>query len=71
MVALGYAGVFVAILYGILPVLMVWHGRYIEKKKQAFRVFGGKALLLIIFTGAIGIIFIQVAVNQKWVASLG
>ncbi|MCB1081640.1 MAG: amino acid permease, partial [Chlamydiia bacterium] len=55
--AIGYAGVFVAILYGILPALMVWHGRYIEKKKERFRVFGGKIFLLIMILGSLGIIF--------------
>ncbi|MGE0198567.1 MAG: aromatic amino acid transport family protein, partial [Simkaniaceae bacterium] len=70
-VALGYAGVFVAVLYGILPVLMVWHGRYIEKKKERFRVVGGKPLLLAMFVGSLAIIFFQIAATQGWLPSLG
>lgn len=68
--AIGYAGVFVAILYGILPALMVWHGRYIEKKKERFRVFGGKVFLLIMILGSLGIIFFQIAATQKWLPTL-
>jgi len=60
LIAIGYAGVFVAILYGILPALMVWHGRYIEKKKEEFRVFGGKTLLVLMIVGSVLIIFFQI-----------
>jgi len=69
-VALGYAGVFVAILYGILPTLMVWRGRYIEKKKKEFRVIGGKPLLLVMFIGSLAIIFFQIAATQGWLPTL-
>jgi len=68
--ALGYAGVFVAVLYGLLPALMVWRGRYIEKKPERFKVFGGKVTLLIMFIGSIGIIFFQIAATQKWLPTL-
>eukprot|EP01066_Platyproteum_vivax_P002681 Platyproteum_vivax@DN1330_c0_g1_i1.p2 len=70
-VALGYAGVFVAILYGILPTLMVWRGRYIEKRKEKFRVIGGKSLLLVMFMGSLAIIFFQVAATRGWLPTLG
>jgi tyrosine-specific transport protein len=66
LIALGYAGVFVAILYGILPPIMVWHGRYIEKKQEHFKVFGGKPLLILMITGSIFIICIQIAVTKGW-----
>ncbi len=59
--ALGYGGVFIAILYGILPVLMVWRARYQEKKQVAYRLFGGKGILLIIFVGACVIIMLELA----------
>lgn len=68
--AIGYAGVFVAILYGILPALMVWHGRYFEKKKERFRVFGGKFFLLIMFAGSFAIIYFQIAATQRWLPTL-
>ncbi len=63
---LGYAGVFVAILYGILPPLMVWHGRYREKKRVKFLVFGGKPLLLLMIIVSLGIIFLQIAATKGW-----
>ncbi|MEM7175525.1 MAG: aromatic amino acid transport family protein [Chlamydiota bacterium] len=56
LLALGYAGVFVAILYGFLPALMVWKGRYIENKKAPFRVFGGKPLIALLLMGSIAIV---------------
>ncbi|PCI78283.1 tyrosine transporter [Candidatus Aerophobetes bacterium] len=59
-VAIGYAGVFVAILYGIFPPLIVWKSRYIEKKEASFRVFGGKPLIIFTFVGAFTIIALQV-----------
>lgn len=68
--ALGYAGVFVAILYGLLPTFMVWHGRYIEKKKERFRVFGGKLTLFVMLIGSLGIIFFQIAATQGWLPIL-
>ena len=68
--ALGYAGVFVAILYGLLPAFMVWHGRYIEKRKERFRVFGGKILLLIMLIGSFAIIYFQIAATQGWLPTL-
>lgn len=43
---LSLAGMFVAILLGIIPVIMVWSGRY-RQKQQGFRLPGGKIALLI------------------------
>ena len=71
LIALGYAGVFVAVLYGILPALMVWHGRYIEKRKEKFRVFGGKTLLVLMILGSILIIFFQIAATKNWLPVKG
>ena len=59
LLALGYAGVFVAILYGLLPALMVWKGRYRDQKKTPFRVFGGKVTLIVLFLGSLAIIAFQ------------
>jgi len=64
--ALGYAGVFVAILYIILPTLIVWRGRYIKKKKGPFCVIGGRGLLLVMFAGSLAIIFLQIAMTHGW-----
>ena len=69
--ALGYAGVFVAVLYGILPVCAVWKGRYIEKKRVQFKVFGGKFLMLLMVIGSCLIIYFQIAATRGWLPSLG
>lgn len=45
---LSWAGVIVSIYLGIIPVLMVWNGRY-RLKKQGFKVPGGKGALAITF----------------------
>ena len=68
--ALGYAGVFVAILYGFLPALMVWHGRYKEKKKESFRMPGGKPLLILMLLGSLAIICFQIAATQGFLPTL-
>ena len=69
LVAIGYAGVFVGILYGIFPVLMVWKGRYIDKKEERFQVIGGKTLLFIIFMGSVSILFFQLGLIWNWFPS--
>lgn len=59
LVALGYGGAFVAILYGILPALMVWKARYHENLMGEMRVFGGKPLLCLILLASCGVIIFQ------------
>ena len=68
--ALGYAGVFVAILYVALPTLMVWRGRYVDKRHTKFRVFGGKPLLFVMFIGFLLIVFLQIAATGGWLPVL-
>lgn len=68
--AIGYAGVFVAILYGILPVLIVWKGRYIEKRKERFRVFGGRFLMVLVLIGSLFAIFFQISATKGYLPSL-
>lgn len=60
LIALGFAGVFVAILYGILPVLMVWKARYHEQLKGPIKVFGGKIILCFMIAGSIVVIAAQI-----------
>lgn len=43
---LKFGGIFVAILLGILPVWMVWQGRYHKKLSSEFVVPGGKPVLI-------------------------
>lgn len=55
---LSCAGALVALLMGLLPVAMVWKGRY-SNSLSGYRVCGGKALLLIV-----GLFFVGVVVAE-------
>lgn len=68
--ALRYAGLCVAILYGILPPLMVWQARYFEKKQGQFVMPGGKITLVLVMVGALAIIYFQIASAQGWLPKL-
>lgn len=68
--AISYAGVFVAILYGILPSLMIWKARYKEKIDIKFKVPGGKPLIVLTIIGAILVILFQVASTLHWLPEL-
>ncbi len=53
LMALNYAGAFgTVILFGIIPVMMVWKGRYYEKKIGPRLLPGGKLSLVLIFAFA-------------------
>lgn len=65
-IALGYAGVFVAIIYGILPTLMVYEGRYKEKLQTVYTAPGGKLGLGIVLLGSILVMLFQVASTMQW-----
>lgn len=45
--ALGYAGIFAAILLIIYPVLMAWSARYVAKVPGPYQMFGGKFILIL------------------------
>lgn len=58
--ALGYAGAYGAvILFGVIPVIMVWKGRYVEKLESKELLPGGKAALLLIAAFALGVTLLQ------------
>lgn len=60
--ALEYAGAFgVVTLLGILPVLMVWRGRYVQKQKSEFVTPGGKTALIIALVISISVIVLEIA----------
>lgn len=60
--ALNFAGgICAVILFGILPVLMVWKGRYHQKLKAPWQVKGGRGLLAVIFLFALFIAFFQLS----------
>lgn len=62
--ALGYGGVCIAVLYGILPPIMAWKARYQRNITSKFTLPGGKASLVIIALGGIVIILSQLAFLQ-------
>jgi tyrosine-specific transport protein len=45
--ALNYAGTFCTILLALLPILMVWNGRYRKKIAHGYQLFGGKPALIV------------------------
>ena len=65
--ALDYAGGFGAvIIFGILPVLMVWKGRYRNKMSGQQILPGGRALLLVVAVFAAGIFLLELAQEMHW-----
>jgi tyrosine-specific transport protein len=60
--ALNFAGGFCAvILFGLMPVCMVWRGRYRQHVVAPYRVAGGKALLGAVFLFALFILFFEIS----------
>lgn len=58
--ALGIAGGFAdVILFGIMPALIVWIGRYVKKVNGPYTVSGGKSFLIMIFLLSVGILLIR------------
>jgi amino acid permease len=60
---LEYAGVFVSILIGIVPIMMTWSARYIQKLHSPYRAFGGRPALIAGFVLYLFIIALVVANN--------
>lgn len=66
MLALGYAGVFVAILYGILPSLIVWRARYhMHLKAEQYRFFGNRIVLGLLILISLVVIVLQILMTQN------
>lgn len=60
LISLSYAGAYGAMmLFGILPVLMVYSGRYVKGKKGPICVPGGKIVLALVFLASVFVIAIQ------------
>ncbi|QZA59426.1 amino acid permease [Candidatus Rhabdochlamydia porcellionis] len=60
--ALNFAGgICAVVLYGILPVIMVWVGRYRKVMKGAYRFPFGKPSLILVFIVAVSILLLQIA----------
>lgn len=60
---LEYAGVFVAILIGILPIAMVVSARYVKRLESPYRAPGGAVALVAGFVAFLAIIALVVATN--------
>lgn len=54
--ALGYAGIFVAILLGVMPALMVWSGRYWKNMATGYQANIGKLGLILVIAFSLIII---------------
>jgi tyrosine-specific transport protein len=60
--ALNFAGgICAVILFGVLPVLMVWKGRYKKNLKAPWKLKGGRPLLIGIFLFALFVAFFQLS----------
>lgn len=63
--ALGFGGVFVAILHGIIPILMVIRGR-IHRPEAVFRTKGGYLFLSLAALFFLTVIYADIASNLNW-----
>lgn len=68
--ALGYAGVALAVLALIIPSLLVWKSRQ-QHPEARYRVIGGTPLLALIFACGIGIIVIQALIATGILPEVG
>jgi len=68
--ALSYAGVFIAILFGFLPFFMVWRSRYKHGMVCRFTLPGGKPMLILIFIGSCLVVFFQIGARFGWIPVL-
>jgi len=67
-IALEYAGIFVAILLGLYPVLMVWSGRYKKgiSSPSSYKVIGGRVALVIAALFFFSIVMLEAAHKMNW-----
>lgn len=67
--ALNFAGGICAVsLFGVLPVLMVWIGRYKKGISSSYRVFGGKAMLVAVLVFALAIFLLEMFILLDWIS---
>ena len=60
--ALDFAGgICAVILFGVMPVMMVWKGRYKKNMEGTYQVFGGKVLLFVLMFVALFIAVFQLS----------
>ncbi|ARJ43673.1 tyrosine transporter TyrP [Pantoea alhagi] len=68
--ALGYAGVALAVLALIIPALLVWRSRQ-QHSAASYQVVGGRPLLLLVFLCGIGVIVIQLLIALGGLPEVG
>ena len=68
--ALGYAGVALAVLALLLPSMLAWQSRK-HHPQSGYRVLGGKPALCLIFACGIAIITIQFLIVAGWLPQVG
>lgn len=68
--ALTYAGVFVAIVHGLLPAIMLWRARYSKQMIKTRYVPGGKALLIVIMLFFVAVIYTDIAADFHWIPTV-
>jgi tyrosine-specific transport protein len=56
-----------SILNGIMPVLMVWVGRYRMQLTSSFRVPGGKGLLSVVFLFFLSVLVLEISIHAGWI----
>ncbi len=65
--ALEYAGGIAAILlFGIMPALIVWRGRYQLGLHGLYQLFGGRPLLIIIILSGLLVLGLEIGTILKW-----
>lgn len=68
--ALSYAGICIALIHGVLPVMMVWVGRYHRHFKGPYKLPGGKGVLVFLLLCFSFVVFADVATWMGWIPSL-
>ncbi|MEI8328764.1 MAG: aromatic amino acid transport family protein, partial [Chlamydiia bacterium] len=67
--ALNFAGgICAVILFGVLPIVMVWIGRYRKQQCPPYLMGGGKPLLCLVASFAIFIFLFQISAMCGWIS---
>ena len=61
--SLSYRGIFCVVLLILLPILMVWRGRYILKTIHGYHVMGGKSALIVMLIIATALTIVGIIVR--------
>lgn len=64
-IALSYGGLFVSLLLGIFPALMVWSERYWRLSKTDYQTVGGRGALMVTILFFLGVVGVQLFLKSK------